>query len=206
MITFDTILSKTLSHEGTYSNRKSDRGGETYKGISRKYHPNWPGWKIIDDAKERIGGIEALKNGDVTPVLGAEAQEELEKLVRSFYKEKFWHRIKGDALTMIDDEIAFLVFDATVNPTDRTNGAKMLQEALNELGYKIAVDGIIGPVTLMALQGAVDELGRDRVREMFRKIRALHYAREVKRNPHQALFIEGWIKRALFSQSPFSRS
>ena len=205
MTTFNTILSKTLSHEGTYSNRKSDRGGETYKGISRKYHPRWPGWKIIDDAKERIGGIEALKKGDVTPVLGADAQEELERAVRSFYKEKFWHRIKGDALSMIDDEIAFLVFDATVNPTDRTNGAKMLQEALNELGYKIAVDGIIGPVTLMALQGAVDELGADRVREMFRKIRALHYAREVKRNPHQAVHLVGWIRRALF-QSPFSRS
>ena len=206
MTTFNTILSKTLSHEGTYSNLRSDRGGETYKGISRKYHPNWPGWKIVDDAKDCIGGIEALEKGDVTPVLGAEAQEELEKLVQNFYKEKFWHRVKGDALSMIDDEIAFLVFDATVNPTDRTNGAKMLQEALNELGYKIAVDGIIGPITLMALQGAVDELGRDKVREMFRKIRALHYAREVKRNPHQALFIEGWIKRALFFQSPFSRS
>jgi len=197
MTTFNTILSKTLSHEGTYSNRKSDRGGETYKGISRKYHPKWPGWKIIDDAKNRIGGIEALKRGDVTPVLGAEAQEELEKLVRSFYKEKFWHRIKGDALSMIDDEIAFLVFDATVNPTDRTNGAKMLQEALNQLGYKIAIDGAIGPVTLHTLSYAIDEWGRENVREMFRKIRALHYAREVKRNPRQAIFIDGWIKRAL---------
>ncbi len=197
MVTFSEILSKTLAHEGTYSNRKSDRGGETYKGISRRYHPKWSGWKIIDDAKHRIGGIDALKKGDVTPVLGAEAQEELERAVRSFYKEKFWRRIKGDALTMIDDEIAFLVFDATVNPTDRTNGAKMLQEALNQLGYKIAVDGVIGPVTLHTLSYALDEWGRENVREMFRKIRALHYAREVKRNPHQALFIEGWIKRAL---------
>ncbi len=197
MTTFDTILSKTLAHEGTYSNRKNDRGGETYKGISRRYHPKWPGWKIIDDAKHRIGGIDALKKGDVTPVLGAEAQEELERAVRSFYKEKFWRRIKGDALTMMDDDIAFQVFDATVNPTDRTSGAKMLQEALNQLGYKIAIDGVIGPVTLHTLSYALDEWGRENVREMFRKIRALHYAREVKHNPHQALFIEGWIKRAL---------
>jgi len=197
MITFDTILSKTLSHEGTYSNLRSDRGGETYKGISRKYHPNWPGWKIVDDAKERIGGIEALKNGDVTPVLGAEAQEELERAVRSFYKEKFWHRIKGDALTMIDDEIAFLVFDATVNPTDRTSGSKMLQEALNQLGYKIAIDGVIGPVTLHTLSYAIDEWGRENVREMFRKIRALHYANEVKNNPSQAVYLVGWMRRAL---------
>ena len=197
MTTFDKILSKTLSHEGTYSNRKSDRGGETYKGISRRYHPKWSGWKIIDDAKERIDGIEALKKGDVTPVLGAEAQEKLERAVRKFYKEKFWRRIKGDALTMIDDDIAFMVFDATVNPTDRTSGAKMLQEALNQLGYKIAIDGVIGPITLMALQGAVDELGADRVREMFRKIRALHYANEVKNNPSQAVFLVGWMRRAL---------
>ncbi len=197
MTTYDKILSKTLAHEGTYSNRKNDRGGETYKGISRRYHPKWPGWKIIDDAKHRIGGIDALKKGDVTPVLGAEAQEELERAVRKFYKEKFWRRVKGDALAMIDDDIAFQVFDATVNPTDRTNGAKMLQEALNQLGYKIATDGVIGPVTLHTLSYALDEWGRENVREMFRKIRALHYAREVKRNPHQALFIEGWIKRAL---------
>jgi hypothetical protein len=26
----------------------ADRGGQTYAGIARNFHPNWPGWHCID--------------------------------------------------------------------------------------------------------------------------------------------------------------
>jgi len=71
----------------------------------------------------------------------------------------------------------------------------MLQEALKKLGFDIKVDGIIGPVTLQTLFMSIEEFGREKVLETFRKVRALQYAREVKHDPSQAAFIEGWIKR-----------
>lgn len=37
-----------IKHEGGYVNDPDDKGGETYKGIARKFNPDWKGWKIID--------------------------------------------------------------------------------------------------------------------------------------------------------------
>lgn len=57
----------------------------------------------MDEAKEKIDGIDTLKAGDITPVLGKRAQTVLEQLIRDFYKMEFWDRIKGDALDAIDE-------------------------------------------------------------------------------------------------------
>ncbi len=40
-----------MQYEGGYVNHPNDPGGETYKGISRRAHPNWEGWKYIDRKK-----------------------------------------------------------------------------------------------------------------------------------------------------------
>ena len=49
---FEDIFNKTMGIEGGYVDDPDDRGGETYKGISRKNHPAWEGWEIIDSMKE----------------------------------------------------------------------------------------------------------------------------------------------------------
>ena len=41
MADFKKILTQTLQHEGGYNKDPHDPGGETYQGISRKYHPEW---------------------------------------------------------------------------------------------------------------------------------------------------------------------
>ena len=51
MADFKKALTETLRHEGGYVNDPKDPGGETYKGISRKNHPDWEGWNIIDEKK-----------------------------------------------------------------------------------------------------------------------------------------------------------
>ncbi len=51
------IISTILSHEGGYANHPADKGGETYRGISRKANPNWEGWKYIDDVKRTGKGL-----------------------------------------------------------------------------------------------------------------------------------------------------
>ena len=191
---FDRCFARTMGSEGGYANRKKDRGGETYKGISRKYHPDWDGWEIVDMAKTRFDGISALKKGDVTPVLGKAYQQKLEQLVRNFYYEKFWKRIRGDDIEYIaGEDVACETFDAQVNPTSGVNGAKLLQEAINRLGGSVVVDGVVGPKTLAALR----DIEKGRLLDTMERLRALHYAEEVKSDPSQIVFLEGWLKRAL---------
>lgn len=199
---FKECLKEILRYEGTYSKHSSDIGGETYKGISRFYHSDWDGWEIIDLVKEKIDGIKILKSGDITAALGSAYQNKLEQLVALFYKEEFWDRIKGDELSEIDEDLACEVFDMAVNMGVRS-AVKNLQKAVN-LTYQnfidaieIAEDGILGKVTLSKVKELKEHELMVEMIEYFRKLRALKYAKIVKNNPNQAVFIEGWIKRAL---------
>lgn len=58
------------------SNHKTDRGGLTFCGITRKNYPNWPGWSVIDRGE--------------TPSLES---------VRQFYREEFWDRLHLGEIT-----------------------------------------------------------------------------------------------------------
>ena len=51
-MSFDNAFAHTQTNEGGYANNKADLGGETYAGISRKYHPKWSGWAIVDELKK----------------------------------------------------------------------------------------------------------------------------------------------------------
>jgi lysozyme family protein len=79
-------LAKTLESEGGYSNKKSNIGGETYCGITRKNYPQWEGWAIIDN--------HTLKYNEQLP--------ELALLVEAFYKKYFWDEIRGDEIKSQD--------------------------------------------------------------------------------------------------------
>ncbi len=48
MANFTQAYNLTSAHEGGYVNDAIDRGGETYRGISRVYHSSWKGWSNID--------------------------------------------------------------------------------------------------------------------------------------------------------------
>lgn len=48
-----SIVTAILKKEGRYSNNPSDQGGETYCGISRKFHPGWVGWPTVVAAKDK---------------------------------------------------------------------------------------------------------------------------------------------------------
>lgn len=101
MAQFDIALQEVLQNEGGYINDPDDVGGETYKGISRKMHPKWEGWVIIDQAK---------KNGAINTL---ESSKDLSNKVAQFYKEKFWDVMLLDGITSQD--VANLLFDSAVN-------------------------------------------------------------------------------------------
>lgn len=60
MAYFGDAFKKLSIKEGGYVNDKDDAGGETYRGISRKYNPTWQGWTMIDLIRNII--LLAVKN------------------------------------------------------------------------------------------------------------------------------------------------
>jgi lysozyme family protein len=97
MADFLPAYESMIRNEGGYvlHTVPGDRGGMTYAGIARNFHPSWPGWVAID-------------RGD-TPETD---------LVRQFYRANFWTPIRGDEIA--DQRIARTIFDFAVNAGVRT--------------------------------------------------------------------------------------
>jgi len=102
MSNFKIAIVKILSSEGGYSNDPDDTGGETYRGISRKFWPKWTGWAVIDSAKKRAGFPANLKS---TNILG--------DAVMNFYRFNFWDTISGDSIK--NQSISNMLVDSAVN-------------------------------------------------------------------------------------------
>jgi len=161
---FRAALKFTLENEGLYS---YDDGAETYRGISRRYYPEWEGWRYLD-------------RGD---------REEADRYVASFYYQRFWLPLRCHRLPV---PLAMALFDYAVNAGIR-KAVTDLQKSLNELGADIAVDGIMGPVTV----NAILSLDADRLRKLYLKLLARRVAHYIKlaRNENYEKFIRGWLVR-----------
>lgn len=184
MAEFDTGYRLTLAHEGRYVNDPTDRGGETWKGIARKFWGKWEGWVIIDQAKEQENFPTILNELNT-----------LDNFVKQFYKKEFWNKLSLDQIK--DQDIANEMFDTAVNQGTKT-AAKYLQEALNllnrnERDYQdIAVDGAVGPVTL----GIANNHKRPyNILKTLNGLQFMRYYNIAKKNPSQEKFFNGWLNR-----------
>jgi lysozyme family protein len=160
--------------EGRYANNPADKGGETYGGISRVNNPDWEGWKIIDAAKRRSGFPSNLS-----------ADQSLSQMTQDFYRTRYW-RLSG---TSVPQALASKLFDHEVNEQgDGGKGAAILslQHALG-----IAGDGILGPVTVSALEKADIE----KLRQQWTAELCLHYHAIAVKNPSQEVFVRDWCQR-----------
>ncbi len=180
----------TGGHEGGYVNDPTDRGGETYRGIARKFHPNWAGWVVIDGLKNEPGWEARLRQ-----------DERMGSLVRDFFKQTFWNRISGDELDAMSEKVAQEVYDTGVNSGTGT-AAKMLQRSLNRLNRNeqswpdIAVDGGIGPTTLKTVKECLAQRrGEERLMKCLDGEQYMHYASITDRSPEQERFFNGWLNR-----------
>ncbi len=194
---FHNAFQKTISFEGGYVNDPDDRGGETYKGISRLNWPDWEGWKIIDLYKKH-------KPGNLNHSLAGNTG--LQNLVSDFYLEHYWMPLNLDAFhSPVADEL----FDTAVNQ-GKNAAAKYLQETLNKLNRNqkdypdITVDGKIGRQTLSAYKKLLaTQRFASRNQEKIIKwiVRWLNYFQLKKydlityRDPAQEKFIPGWTER-----------
>jgi lysozyme family protein len=179
-MSFEAAYGQTKKFEGGYVWDKADAGGETYRGITRRIHPAWPGWARVDEAKTRFGyqpkKIDEFLKGD--PQLDAQ--------VELLYRKNYW-----EPLGELPDLVKAKAFDISVN-MGQAQAVKILQRALADMGERLAVDGAIGPVTRAAAEG------KDQAAVVAGMClwQARRYRELVKARPANQKFLKGWLNRA----------
>lgn len=167
---FDKAYDITRASEGGWHGavgvNSADRGGETFKGIARRFWPTWKGWAIVDSLKKEPGFPKT-----------AETNSDLNRLVRDFFKDNFWEPLR---LSQINNQaIKNELFDTAVNIGVNPAG-RMLQRALNYLNRNqrnwqdIEVDGKIGPQTLLTL-AKLNEVDQRHLFNLLNVLQGAHY-------------------------------
>jgi lysozyme family protein len=190
MANFKQSFDLTSGHEGEYSNDPADYGGETYRGISRKHHPSWSGWSIVDSYKSKPN---FPKNMSSDSHLNCE--------VESFYKMFFWD------VNLLDDfssqEIANELYDTGVN-MGVVKAAKFLQRSLNVLNKNgslyadLSEDGKIGFNTLNSMKICIDKVGANFIYKVLNILQGNNYIDIMVKDPTQERFAIGWLSRVDF--------
>jgi lysozyme family protein len=176
MALFAPAVENTELFEGGYSNSPSDSGGETYRGISRVWFPNWSGWLIVDP----------LKGGNFP--LNLDNCQSLQEAVLQFYHTNFW---QYDGIT--SQAIANKIFDLTVN-VGKVHGIKIVQGAVNNClpsAPYLTVDGVYGPNTeaniISTSSGSLLIAIKQAAVSYHKQIESTH--------PQDAIYLAGWIRR-----------
>lgn len=185
MADFKTALKDTLGIEGGVSNNPKDRGGFTYKGISRKNWPRWAGWVLVD---------ELMNSGSL---IHPQVVDKLDRMVDDFYLVNFWDRISLSSIT--NQKIANELFDTSVNVGTKT-AATFLQRALNLLNQEgklyedITIDGIIG---IKTLQLTNLHPYPDALLKLLNGLQLSYYVVICEKDATQETFLRGWLKRTI---------
>lgn len=172
--------------EGGYANDPDDKGGETYKGISRNNFPNWPGWKVVDMTKAtNPKNLDAALEGSVL----------LQDYVLGFFKANFWDVNNLDNIN--DQKLGVELYDTGVNMGTGI-AALFLQQALN-LNNRNGQDypdieetKTVGPLTTKYCND------HKRPNELFKTMNILQGARYIdicRKNPGQEKFWRSWLSR-----------
>jgi len=177
MANFHVAYPIVHANEGGYVNISSDKGGETYGGISRVWHPQWPGWVLID-AWKAIHGVPKRYKYIEMPGLVEE--------VVAFYRVR-WDDIMGDKLR--SQAVANQLYDFA---TGTGKAVKIAQNVLVEMGFKLTPDNAFGPKTLAAVNAADSA-------EFFTRLKAAriaYYHYLVQQDATQQVHLTGWLVRA----------
>jgi lysozyme family protein len=166
MADFNPAFEKMIHDEGGYqlTDIPGDRGGMTYAGIARNPNPQWAGWALVD--RKEMGGP-------------------LTSLVREFYRQNYWDRIRGDELN--NQEIAETIFNFAVN-TGTGVAVKLAQVIVG-----VTPDGGIGPKTLERLNICTAE----KFIPSYALAKVGRYAAICNKDRSQSKFLLGWINRTL---------
>lgn len=178
---YQAAFERVMISEGGYVNDHTDRGGETYMGISRKAFPAWHGWLAVDKARKAPGFPQSLSV--LIPV------------VQQFYKENFWNSNRLSEFK--DASLAFELFDTGINMGVVT-AAKFLQRSLNLLNRNglsypdTPVDGIIGRTTISL---ANDHKNPRQLYNLLNTMQGAKYISICEADPTQERYMYGWLAR-----------
>jgi len=168
---FLRAFTKTLGHEGGYSNHPADRGGETNWGIT---------FMTLEIAK-RQGWV----NQDIT--IRSLTQND----AKTIYFEMYWKTLRLNEI--LNGVISAEIFDTAVNMGTRV-ACLISQRAMNFLGCDLKEDGVIGPSTLSSL----NYWSKKDAQSLFiclNGFQFMRYAEIIKADPNQRIFSRGWSKR-----------
>jgi len=164
----NAILTKIISREGkTYENVKHDRGGPTKFGIT------------LGRMRTEFGKNQTWE--DVRDLTEERARE-------SYYRAYFLRPKIGELPPIIMEA----VLDFYV--TSGTWAIKCLQDMLNDLGFDLPVDGVLGEQTLDACDKAAEAMGNDFLKA-YAVERTHFFGRIVANNSTQGKFLRGWINQ-----------
>jgi lysozyme family protein len=108
---------------------------------------------------------------------------------KQIYFCDFWQKGKYEQIE--DENIATKFFDLAVH-TGISQAIKLIQRALRAAGTQVAEDGIIGPITLKA----INEADSTDLLAALKSESAGYYRLIANANPSQQKFIAGWLNRA----------
>ena len=175
MISFDqfaqNIVPFTLKYEGYYANVSGDKGGETYRGISRVHNPGWSGWATVDKLKP-------LKHNQNIPAL--------EDNVIKFYWDNYFLP-KG--FQNLDRVPALALFDFAVNGgySARKFKAAVIAKYKTVLSNSASISADDGK--------ALSNIDSLKLAMLVQDLRAGHFTQILANNPSQAKFSSGWQSR-----------
>lgn len=122
MANFNSLYTKLIKNEGGYVNNPNDAGGETYKGICRKYYKNAKFWEFVDIAKSKYNKTKTINTY-------LEGIKSVQDEIKAIYKKEYWDVFNLDNIN--NEKLAFQIFDSAVNV-----GTARTKIMLNNLNIK----------------------------------------------------------------------
>ncbi|MCV6824165.1 MULTISPECIES: holin-associated N-acetylmuramidase [Halocynthiibacter] len=180
MQTVREIASDIISREGGFVNDPDDPGGATKYGVTLK-------------TLKRLGlDVTGDNSVDIQDVTALTREQAVEIYLRHYYD--------APRIGTLPRGVQASVFDMYVNAG--ANAVRILQRLLNDMGYSVRVDGVIGPETAAVTQEAHDIAPRAFV-DAYGIARRNYYYALADARPASRKFARrrdggkgGWIKRA----------
>ena len=169
---FMSACLSTINHEGGYNDIKNDKGGATNWGVSLRF---------LKGINEDIDGDGLITYLDIKKMTKDDAI--------SIYYDNFWKPL----YERLPDKLAAKVFDVSVN-AGSSRAHILLQKALNKLGAKLTVDGLIGAVTLAEIAKYTDQA----IVNAYCDVQLDFYKGLVLKDATQEKFLKGWTNRAKY--------
>ena len=180
MVSVQDIADEIVAREGGYVNDPDDPGGATKHGVTL--------------ATMRRLGIELTGDGQITA-------EDVKQLSVGQARDIFVrHYFEGPRIADLPEVLQPGVFDMYVNAGG--NAVRLLQKLLNDMGQRVAVDGVIGPQTAAAAALAA-AAAPDHLTDAYGLSRRNYYYALGDRRPASRKYARrrdggkgGWITRA----------